>query len=226
LYWSNGAALVPVSSGNQSACDTYGALYTWETAMMVDGKYSDEAKSSSAWNETWLSGKTFDSGAPGATANADKNNARGEETIKGGGRGICPMGWHIPTDLEWAQMLDKVEGNTTYTVNQTGGGWWGTDAGKKLKSAATFSTSETDPGSWLDHDNRGTNTCGFGAVPAGVRVNNGLQFYHRGVHARYWSSSVGSSGNAWNRYFAYDYAQVYRIFNSRSYGLSVRCVKD
>jgi hypothetical protein len=76
-YWVNGVATVPVVSGDESACNTYGALYTWETAMMVDGKYSDEAKSGSAWEESWVSGNYFGSGAPGATANADKNNARG-----------------------------------------------------------------------------------------------------------------------------------------------------
>jgi uncharacterized protein (TIGR02145 family) len=230
-YWVSGAAIVPVVSGDETACNTYGALYTWETAMMVDGKYSDEAKSGSAWEESWVSGNYFGSGAPGVTANADKNNARGEIKSKSGGRGICPMSWHVPTDLEWAQLLDKVEGDgkgSTYTSSQTYTGWWGTDAGQKMKSAGTYTTIGSDPadGSWLDHANRGTNESGFGAVPAGFRSNNGAQFYERGISAVYWSSSVGSSSGAWYRQFYYNDAQAYRYLYNRSYGFSVRCVRD
>jgi uncharacterized protein (TIGR02145 family) len=228
-YWVSSTATVPVVSGDESACNTYGALYTWETAMMVDGKYSDEAKSGSAWEESWVSGNYFGSGAPGVTANADKNNARGTVAAKDGGRGICPMGWHVPTDREWAQLLDKVEGSgngTTYTSSQTYTGWWGTDAGKKMKSAGTFTGTDPADGSWLDHANRGTNESGFGAVPAGNRLNNGAQFGSRGTYVSYWSSSVGSSGNAWRREFYSGLAQVTRYLTSRSFGFAVRCVKD
>jgi uncharacterized protein (TIGR02145 family) len=230
LYWSNGAALAAlVSSGNQSACDTYGALYTWETSMMVDGKYSDEAKSSSAWDESWVSGSYLASGiSSGTEASTNKNNARA-------GRGICPMSWHIPTDYEWAFLLDKVEGdgNGSLFKDQTAIGWIGsndatTGAGAKMKSAATFSNSETDPGTgaWLDDARRGNNSTGFGVVPAGLRRNDGVQINTRGDCVYYWSSSVSSSSNAWRRYFAYSVAQVFRGNSSRSYGFSVRCVKD
>jgi uncharacterized protein (TIGR02145 family) len=234
LYRSNGVNLVPVASGNQGTCDTYGALYTWETAMMVDGKYADEAKTNTAWDELYLvSSSTFDSGAPGTTTKADRNNARGEVTAKEGGRGICPKSWHVPTDLEWAQMLDKVEGGDNF-VKQAATGWLGANnangAGAKLKSAATSASTFTDPGdgSWIPYNDgtRGTNTSGFGAVPAGHRAYTGSQFYDRGLYAIYWSSSVGSSSLAWYRSFYYSYAQVERNLNSRSYGFAVRCVRD
>ena len=138
------------------------------------------------------------------------------------------MGWHVPTDLEWAELLDKVEGNTTFTADQTGTGWWGSDAGKKMKSAGTFTTTGSDPGdgTWLDHGNRGTNDTGFGAVPAGYRYYNGAQFYYLGLTAVYWSSSVESSSNAWYRQFDSSLAQVYRNLRLRSLGFSVRCVRD
>jgi uncharacterized protein (TIGR02145 family) len=233
VYWNSGAALpaAQLVPGSQGACEVYGALYTWETAMMVDGKYTDEAKTSSAWSETWVSSNTFTSGAPGSTANADKNNARGATNVKGGGRGICPPGWHIPTDREWATMLDKVEGGSTYSTSQTGTGFWGSTvttvaAGVKLKSQAIFSGTDPGTGSWLDHDNRGSNVSGFGAVPAGGRDLNGSQLNYRGLRSPIWSSSVGSSGYAWYREFRYGDAQVRRFFSDRSYGFSVRCVRD
>jgi uncharacterized protein (TIGR02145 family) len=226
-YWCPAIA-GSIVSGSEADCNTYGALYTWETAMMVDGKYAEEAKTSSAWDESWVSGNYFTSGAPGATANADKNNARGGTSVKGGGRGICPMGWHIPTESEWATMLDKVEGNgsgSTYT-NQPSTGWWGVDAGKKLKSAATYTGVDPGNGSWQDDVNRGNNAAGFDAVPAGHRTNNGSRFYYRGTFVDYWCSSVGDGTYAWYRYFGYSQAQVIRNINNRSFGFSVRCIKD
>jgi uncharacterized protein (TIGR02145 family) len=224
-YWCPAVA-GSVVSGSEADCNVYGALYTWETAMMVDGKYADEAKMGSAWDESWVSGNYFESGTPGATANADKNNARGETTVKGGGRGICPMGWHIPTDREWANMLDKVEGNTTYTMNQPSTGYWGAAANVKLKSAATYTGADPGNGAWLNHANRGTNETGFGALPAGYRDNTGPKFTTRGGYAVYWSSSVANSTKAWYRRFNYDLTQVWRNYNLRSYGFTLRCVKD
>jgi uncharacterized protein (TIGR02145 family) len=216
--------LTPVVSGNQSACDTYGALYTWETAMMLDGKFADETKTSSAWNEAWVSPYYFSTGVP-ATNNSKRNNARGAVTVNDGGRGICPPGWHIPTDYEWALLLNAVEGNTTYT-SQTSTGWWGTQAAVMLKSQAVFTASDPGDGSWLNDANKGTNTTGFGAVPAGLRYNNGAQFYNRGLQVVYWSSAVGSSSSAWYREFYYAYAQMRRNTSHRSFGFSVRCVRE
>jgi uncharacterized protein (TIGR02145 family) len=225
LFRENGRDLYPAMSGVQNSCDVFGALYTWETAMMVDGKYADEAKVGSAWVESWVSPNYFTSGASSTTANADKNNARGAVTAKSGGRGICPMGWHVPTDREWAQMLDKINNTTTFTANPGVNQWQGTNEGMKLKSAATFTTTDPGNGSWLNHENRGTNATSFGLVPAGYRHPSGSQFYSRGLSAIYWSSSVGGS-SAWYREFGYNYTQGARTLLSRSYGFAVRCVKD
>jgi uncharacterized protein (TIGR02145 family) len=63
-------------------------------------------------------------------------------------------------------------------------------------------------------------------VPAGNRNYNGAQFNNRGTNVRYWSSSVGSSANAWYRGFDYNTAQVNRNLNNRSNGFAVRCVRE
>jgi uncharacterized protein (TIGR02145 family) len=200
------------ASTDKNICNVYGALYTWETAMSVDGK--------GTWDESQVSGNYFATGAPGTTSQAAINNA------KGGGRGICPTGWHIPTDREWAVLLDEVDdAATTYTL-QEGTGWCGENAGVKMKSASTYLGGDPGNGAWVDNDKRGDNSSGFGAVPAGDRINTGSQFYTRGTVVYYWSSSVGSSALAWGRQFYGNFAQVHRYLNSRSYGFSVRCVRD
>jgi uncharacterized protein (TIGR02145 family) len=230
VYWVNGAAVspAPVISGGQGACDVYGALYTWETAMMVDGKYADDAKTNSVWDESWVSPYYFSTGASSSDGanDASKNNARGAVSASQGGRGICPVGWHVPTDYEWANLLNRIDGNTTFT-SQPSTGWWGNGTGNKLKTQAVFTGTDPGEGQWVDNSTtRGTNATGFGAVPAGHRNNNGSQFYNRGLNVNYWSSSVGGSASAWYRYLGYNNAQVYRTNGYRSNGLSVRCVRD
>ena len=227
-YWCPGAS--EATSSSSATCDVYGALYTWETAMMPDGK--------GTWTEAGSSSCT---GAP----NSDECKINFGRSANSGtdisGRGICPPGWHVPTDYEWAVLLDKVEGNpggagastyvgtsTTFT-NQTNFDWNGTNAGTLLKSAGTctgnYCATDTDP-SWTDNDNRGTDLYGFSVLPSGDRSNNGSSFGNRGVNAHFWSSSVYSGQNAWIRGFNYNQACVYRSYYDRSLGFSVRCLRD
>jgi uncharacterized protein (TIGR02145 family) len=223
-YWCP-AVSGSVISGSEAECRTYGALYTWETAMMVDGKYADETKTSTAWNEDWVSPYYFSIGtAPATDNNSDRNNARGGTGVKGGGRGICPPGWHIPTDYEWANLLNEVEGSNTYT-KQTGTGWWGHDAGQKLKSSATYSGT-TDPGvgSWyLESTNNGTDDYGFTAVPSGYKMQI---FLARALYSMFWTSSIENKENAWNRYVISYRKDVNRTVICRACGFSARCVKN
>jgi uncharacterized protein (TIGR02145 family) len=211
-----------VVSGGEAACDIYGALYTWETVMMVDGKYADETKTSTTWNEAWVSGNYYSTGTPAGESKAKVNNARG------GGRGICPLGWHVPTDYEWANLLDKVEGNTTYTNEPAGNSWWGTNAAVKMKSQATYTGADPGDGSWLNNDatTNGTNTTGFSMVPAGFREINGVYIANRGNAVYYYTSSVGDNANAWRRRIYATEARIARVYSIRSYGFSVRCVRD
>jgi uncharacterized protein (TIGR02145 family) len=222
LYWTNGVAITPatalVASGNQGACDVYGALYTWETAMMVDGKYSDDTKTSTGWAEP--SASYLVTGLAPNDARAKYNVARGTTN-----RGICPAGWHIPTEYEWAYMLVSLKGNTVFMTSGDYNVWQGDTEGAMLKSQAIFAVTDPGDGSWLK-DNVGSNATGFGALPAGSRDSNGAQFSYRGLAVSYWSSSVNSASNAWYRTLSYNVAQVGRYTYSRSYGLSVRCVRD
>jgi uncharacterized protein (TIGR02145 family) len=226
LYFVSSKALPSATSGSQGDCNVYGALYTWETVMMVDGKYADEMKTSTAWDETWVSFNYFPLGtAPAAGNNSDRNNARGGAAVKGGGRGICPAGWHVPTDYEWANLLNEVEGNNTYT-KQTGNGWWGTDAGQKLKSAATFTNTDPGDGSWLAHANTNLNTCGFALVPAGVRNAATNAVIDRGIREQPHASSVCTNRTSYARSALSYMMNTSRVARLRADGGSVRCVKD
>lgn len=121
-----------------------------------------------------------------------------------GSQGICPTGWHIPTDAEWKIL---VEGQATAGC-ESSTGWQCSPAGSHLSDYT------------LNHDN----TSGFSGILAGYRGTAG-SFYYRSSGAYVWSS-VESGGNAWTRTLASGYATVYRNANSKAIGYSVRCLKD
>jgi uncharacterized protein (TIGR02145 family) len=123
----------------------------------------------------------------------------------------CPDGWHLPSDEEWMQL------ETTLGIAQSQTGnilWRGTDQGTQMKTTT----------GWYNNGN-GTNSSGFTAVPSGY-VELGGYFTNLTRCSFWWSSSDGGSGNAWRRHLDFEYSGIYRYNNSKSYGFSVRCVKD
>jgi uncharacterized protein (TIGR02145 family) len=230
-YWCPGVNGSNYSEG-QNMCNIYGALYTWETAMMVDGKYADETKTSSAWEESWLSGNYFTSGSHGLTVNADKNNARGGTDVKGGGRGICPKGWHVPTDREWANLLDSVEGDGTgnaYSVIHTGSGWVIPDdptkgAGTKLKSSVVSTSVDSMNGGWYNNSVPATDEYGFNVLAPGYRENAICRAIAN--MTRLATSSAESVTRYWEITFQNTQSGIRRTVMTRTLGISTRCLKD
>ena len=119
-----------------------------------------------------------------------------------GTQGICPTGWHIPTDAEWC-ILENFLDATTDPGCSLSGQWRGTDCGTKLKQGGSS---------------------GYDALLAGYRHTDGL-FYYSGAYEFMWSSTESGSG-AWNRYLSLSGTRIARLTNSKLFGFSVRCVKD
>jgi uncharacterized protein (TIGR02145 family) len=214
-----------VMSSTLASCDVWGALYTWETAMMVDGKWSDDSHSSTAWGS--------DPATSTSTGVGNTNNGcRGADNTNG--HGICPAGWHVPTDKEWGDILNAMESGSGTTHNN-GTSWRGSVAGAKSKSKCMCSYSSSRCAT--DEDVRwqysstvpdqGTDAYGFRVLPSGYRHGDGSKYTDRGNFTIIWSSSAYSGTIAWTRGFSYGYPEVSRsTFYSRSYGLSVRCIRD
>ena len=125
-------------------------------------------------------------------------------------RGLCPSGWHVPTDGEF-MTLEMELGMSESEANGTG--WRGTDQGTQMKSSAS------DSPAW-----NGTNTSGFSALAGGYRVDNG-SFSDEGNYGCFWSSSPNGA-LAWYRLLSSGYTEVLRNFNLQREGFSVRCVRD
>jgi uncharacterized protein (TIGR02145 family) len=140
-----------------------------------------------------------------------------------GVQGLCPAGYHIPTDLEWSRYEWCVEnnisptGNTSLNTFQTNTGWRGSNAAGVGPGSKMKVTSSNTP-SW-----DGTNTSGFSALPAGNALAG--SFSQLGTYAYFWSATESGS-NAWGRYLYTGYAQSNRVGFSKAYGFSVRCLQN
>lgn len=118
-------------------------------------------------------------------------------------RNICPIGWHLSTDAEWADL-----------TNYLGGGSF---AGGKLK--------ETGTSHWLSPNTEAVNSRDFTALPGGVRNQEG-NFADISLSGYWWTSIENNALSAWYRRLYYDGRHVLRNYFTKANGLSVRCVRD
>ncbi len=123
-------------------------------------------------------------------------------------QGVCPAGWHIPSDCEW-MYLEHGQGMSI--EQQLGTNWRGgtQNESHKLRVSGTGAT----------------NTSGFSALLPGFRNSNGV-FQERGTVQWWWASTDGNSSQAFRRGVQSNDARVLRDITSKPRGISVRCVKD
>ncbi|MCD4697293.1 MAG: hypothetical protein K8S16_13735 [Bacteroidales bacterium] len=141
-----------------------------------------------------------------------------------GVQGICPDGWHVPSDAEWTELTDYLI-NTYVDINSN-------NVGNKLKSCRQVSSplggdcNTSGHPRWNSHGTHyGTNDFGFSALPGGYRNSNGT-FHYLGTNGYWWSSAESSSTTAWRRNMDYSNGGVSRTNNYKTYGFSVRCLRD
>lgn len=133
-------------------------------------------------------------------------------------RGLCPAGWHVPSDNEWNQLVEFLDPQANTTVvgpqSQTAGGL--------MKSVGDL---ESGTGLWYSPNTGAINSSGFSGLPNGYRLYDGY-FYGCGHIGNWWSSSPTNTNYAKFRQLLYTNGKVTRAdYNVRS-GISVRCLKD
>ena len=118
-------------------------------------------------------------------------------------RKIAPTGWHVPSDAEWTTL-------TTYLGGE---------------SIASGKLKESGLSHWATPNTGATNETGFTALPGGYRDNNGV-FYFVGSTGYWWSYTETYVNYAWYRTM-YSYSTtVTRNYCVKTWGNSVRCIKD
>lgn len=115
----------------------------------------------------------------------------------------CPAGWHLPTELEWTQLTDYLDGKG--------------NAGGKLKEIGTTY--------WNSPNTDATNETGFRALPGGYR-NQNLKFVSLGNLGYWWSATEYRDWSAYCRGMYYNYSDLSSIVDYKRNLLSVRCLKN
>ncbi len=165
-------------------CEIYGRLYTWATAMDIDEKYQFQ----SALKDGVISDTSYN-------------------------RGICPKGWHIPSDEEWQTLFDFVDASN---------------------GVATAGQSLCDPnGAWKGYDNYPmTDDYGFSAIPGGkyhyaIEGNDNVGWKDLGASMHVWSATESADTASTNVYTRYiQPKEIDRNDFPKARRRYVRCVKD
>lgn len=164
--------------GNSANCDKYGRLYTWSAVMDSAARFSVNAETKCGYGKT-------------CTPNSPH-------------RGICPEGWHVPTNEEYSSLYKNIGGSNT--------------AGSLLKSTSGWEDNGDKSGNGIDR-------YGFSVVPAGFKgIGGGMKNEH--YDAVLWAASEDDSISAWIQYFYFDHDYAYQGSNNKGISRSLRCLKD
>lgn len=117
-------------------------------------------------------------------------------------RNIAPIGWHVPSDVEWEILTAYLGGENI--------------AGGKMK--------ETGTTHWTTPNTGATNSIGFSALPGGFRDER--PFANIGIGCFWWSSLMIDESSAWYRELGYDHEHVIHFYRFKQYGYNVRCARD
>lgn len=172
-----------------------------KTTLYRDGSTIYTGLSNSAWGTT----------TSGAYAIYDNNAANNDIYGKlynfyavADPRGLCPTGWHVPSDAEWTTLENFLGGATV--------------AGGKLKAVS---------GLWTSPNTDATDESGFSALPGGFRTYYIYGDYSNvGNNGYWWESSETYTDGAWNWFLNSNYGSSYRRYFNKQYGFSVRCLRD
>jgi uncharacterized protein (TIGR02145 family) len=131
------------------------------------------------------------------------NNSASSTANPSGVQGVCPSGWHIPSDAEWDVLMTAVGSDAT-----------------KLKVVSD----------WNNGSGGGNDDYGFSALPGGYGYYSSFTKVssERADLGYWWSATEDNASNAYYRYMkSVDGNGVVRwVSGDKSYLYSVRCVKD
>ncbi len=134
---------------------------------------------------------------------AAMNGASSSASNPSGVQGICPEGWHLPSNAEWTQLSNFLGGTTNAGAMLAGNEYLWTRG--ELTNSSYFGTT------------------GFDALPAGFY---GADYDDFGRSADFWSSTVNIDTNAYGRSIEYYSSVLYNSIGREYLGRSIRCVKD
>lgn len=117
---------------------------------------------------------------------------------------LAPQGWHVPTEKDWQILIDSLGGESV--------------AGGKMKERGTLH--------WQIPNTVVKDSSGFSGLPGGCRFPSGKSFLLE-RQGYWWTAWVNENNNfAVARSMVSYNTSIHKFYESKSYGFSVRCIKD
>jgi uncharacterized protein (TIGR02145 family) len=150
-------------------------------------------------------------------------------------QGICPDGWHIPSNADWDELFHQVDG-----TSGTDSPYDSETAGKYLKTKDGWepyldSYYDEELDEWIDtgyKDGNGEDTYGFAALPGSLYDISEESFSGSGSSGWWWTASEVYD-EVYDAYNVYDMGMLSRNDGTRrdkdnksNYMFNVRCLKD
>ena len=146
-------------NGEEENVETFGRLYTWTTALNIPDEFTEKPTAEDVALYEKIQDKNF--------------------------QGLAPEGWHIPSNMEWEQLMANLALNSE---------------GNELRSACIW-------------HNPGSDSLGFFALPAGYRFGNG-NYCHFGDRARFWSKDEYGKSNAFRLSITNESVDIEGVYRS------------
>lgn len=129
-------------------------------------------------------------------------------------RGLCPGGWHVPSDMEWNTVVKFIEplADTVAVLSQS------SIAGGEMKEGGIAHWSSLSPGA--------NNNSGFTGLPGGVKDETSGKAIDLGIECNWWSTTQYSTTCYYSREIFVSQDDFYRNAVHPRSGYSIRCVKD
>lgn len=144
------------------------------------------------------------------------NVASSSTSNPSGVQGICPDGWHVPSDAEWTELTTYVKSQPNYLSSGSA-----EHIAKAL--AATWGWNSSNMTDVPGNNPSTNNSTGFSAPPAGYWDDGTHNF---GGKAYFWSATEGYNQDAYGLEIHNDYEIVQRYNDYKYVGLSVRCIRN
>ena len=153
------------------------------------------------------------------------HGSRSSRRNPSGVQGICPDGWHVPSDAEWTELTDYVGSRSEYSC-------CGNDnyIAKALSATKGWKTAKEEEWAWsndtcmVGNDQYTNNSTGFSALPSGNHI--GERYCNFGSHAFFWTTTKSRENKVYYRDIGYEYVLMVRDEDFQFVGYSVRCVRD
>lgn len=144
-------------------------------------------------------------------------------------QGICPTGWHVPSNAEWQQLIEYVSAHDEYCCDGCPD-----NIAKALATTTRWHTSSN--GCAVGYASGNNNATGFSALPAGAlstytsgpdvaddHFSYSILF---GRYTAFWSTTENGSTDAYFYKISSFSSKLQKDFDYKFDGISVRCLRD